>query len=322
MRPVPVLYLVVPCFNEEQVLPVTIPLFLEKLRKLTDDGRIDPGSRLFLVDDGSTDNTWKTISDFAERDEAVSAIGLARNSGHQNALLAGMLEAKDKTDIIVTMDCDGQDDINAVDEMIEEYRNGSDVVYGVRSNRDRDTGFKRFSAHAYYRLLRWMGVRAIYDHADYRLVSRPVLEALSQYQEVNLFLRGIFPLIGFRSSCVAYCRKEREAGKSKYPLSKMLALAMDGITSFSVKPIRCITVLGLLTLLFSFALIVYTLVQWHLGNTVQGWSSTFLVIITLCSVQLISLGVIGEYIGKIYLETKRRPRYIVCTKIGSDIKNE
>ena len=268
-------------------------------------------SRILFVNDGSKDETWNIVCDLAKADEHYMGICLSRNRGHQNALLAGLMEAKDKCDITISIDCDGQDDINAMDEMVEAYLNGAEVVYGVRSKRETDTFFKRFTAESFYKLLSWMGAEVVFNHADYRMVSSKVLNAFADFKEVNIFLRGMFPLVGFKSTSVYYERRERMAGESHYPLRKMLALAFDGITSLSIKPIRIITGLGIAISGISFLLILYTLISYFSGNTVAGWSSSLIAICLLGGIQLISLGVIGEYVGKIYLETKNRPRYII-----------
>jgi len=306
-----VLYLVIPCYNEEQVLPVTAPLFRDKLRALIDAGRISPDSRVLYVNDGSKDATWPVIQRLAAEDELAEGISLSRNRGHQNALLAGLMTARERADVTVSIDCDGQDDINAVDAMLTEYEAGCDVVYGVRSNRQTDTFFKRFTAQSFYRLLAGMGVESVYNHADYRLLSRRALEGLSQFGEVNLFLRGMVPLVGYRSSSVYYERAERLAGESHYPLRKMLALAINGITSLSVKPLKLITGLGLVVSLISLVMIVWSLVRHFTDATVSGWSSLMCVTLFLGGVQLLCIGVLGEYIDKIYAEVKRRPRYII-----------
>lgn len=307
----PVLYIVVPCYNEEEVLPVTVPVFYDKLSSLIERGKISEKSRILFTDDGSRDRTWEIISSFAEKNEYIKGISLSRNRGHQNALLAGLNEAMDKCDITVSIDCDGQDDINAIDKMIDEYLSGSEIVYGVRSSRKTDSLLKRGTARLFYRLMSFMGVDTVYDHADYRLVSSRVLKSFSDFKEVNIFLRGMFPLVGFTSTCVYYDRTERLAGKSKYSPAKMLALALDGITSLSVKPIRIITAFGCLVALASFIGILWSVIVQITGNSVAGWASLTSILCFLGGVQLISLGIIGEYIGKIYLETKGRPRYII-----------
>lgn len=314
MKQQPCLYIVIPCYNEEAVLPLTSGLFLDKLRQLIDAGKISDQSRVMFVNDGSRDRTWEIICGLAETDEHYIGISQSRNRGHQNAVLAGLMEAKAYCDITISIDCDGQDDVNAMDEMVDCYLNGSDVVYGVRSNRDTDTFFKRFSAEAFYRLLNWMGVECVFNHADYRLLSRRALEALSQFKEVNIFLRGMVPLVGFNSTSVYYKREERRAGKSHYPLKKMIGLAVDGITSLSVKPIRIITSFGFVVSLCSFIGIIWSMVSYFCGSTVQGWASTTCIVCFMSGVQLLSLGIIGEYVGKIYMETKARPRYIISAR--------
>ena len=304
-------YFVVPCYNEEAVLPVTAPQFIEKLATLHAAGRITADSRVLFVDDGSRDATWEVISTLAKEHPWVEGVRLSRNRGHQNALLAGLMTAKARADVTVSIDCDGQDDIHAVDAMLDEYEGGCDVVYGVRADRSSDTAFKRGTARAFYRLQKRMGVESVYDHADYRLMSRRALEGLAEFKEVNLYLRGLVPLVGYRSTSVYYTRTPRVAGESHYPLRKMLALAMDGITSLSVKPLKMITALGLTVSFISLVMIVWSLVQHFLGNTVSGWSSLMCVVLFLGGVQLLCVGVLGEYIGKIYAEVKHRPRYIL-----------
>ena len=310
----PRLFIVIPCYNEEAVLPITAPLFRDKLLSLSQQGKISPDSRVLFVNDGSKDSTWKLICQLAKEDEHYMGICLSRNRGHQNALLAGLMEAKDKCDITISIDCDGQDDINAMDEMVDEYLSGAEIVYGVRSKRETDTFFKRFTAESFYKLMKWMGADTVFNHADYRLVSSRVLKEFSNFREVNIFLRGMFPLVGFKSTCVYYERHERIAGESHYPLKKMLALAFDGITSLSIRPIRLITGLGVFISLVAFALIVYALVSYFTGNVVSGWASSLIVTCFLGGIQLISLGVIGEYVGKIYMETKARPRFIISER--------
>ena len=310
----PRLYIVIPCYNEEAVLPITAPLFRDKLLSLSSQGKISPDSRVLFVNDGSKDSTWNLICQLAKKDEHYEGICLSRNRGHQNALLAGLMEAKDKCDITISIDCDGQDDINAMDEMVDEYLSGAEIVYGVRSKRETDTFFKRFTAESFYKLMKWMGADTVFNHADYRLVSSRALKEFSNFREVNIFLRGMFPLVGFKSTCVYYERHERIAGESHYPLKKMLALAFDGITSLSIRPIRIITGLGVFISLVAFALIVYALVSYFTGNVVSGWASSLIVTCFLGGIQLISLGVIGEYVGKIYMETKARPRFIISER--------
>lgn len=310
----PVLYLVVPCFNEEEAIGITCPIFIEKLKELIGAGKIAPESRVLFVDDGSRDNTWNIIKEKSKECSLVEGISLSRNRGHQNALLAGLCEAKDKCDITVSIDCDGQDDINAIDKMIEEYLGGCEIVYGVRSSRKTDSFLKRSTARLFYKLMFFMGVETVYDHADYRLVSSKVLKSFEEFTEVNVFLRGMFPLVGFKSTSVYYERKERLAGKSKYSPAKMLALALDGITSLSVKPIRIITLFGCLVAFLSFVGIIWSVVVQLTGKSVAGWASITSILCFLGGVQLVSLGIIGEYIGKIYLETKGRPRFIIAEK--------
>ncbi len=306
-----VLYVVVPCYNEEEVLPETARRLEEKLRGLISRGEISENSRVLFVNDGSKDATAEIIKKLHSENSMFGGVFLSKNRGHQNALLAGYMTAREKCDVCISMDADLQDDINAVDRMLKKYREGNDVVYGVRSSRAVDSAFKRSSAHAFYKLMSAMGVELVYDHADYRLMSRRALEALSEYGEVNLFLRGIVPLVGFKSATVEYERGERVAGESKYPLKKMLAFAFDGITSFSVKPIRLISVLGLLIFFAAAVMLVYSLIRHFTGNTVSGWTSIMVSVWALGGLQLSALGVIGEYIGKIYLESKHRPRYII-----------
>ena len=319
MKP-PRLYIVIPCYNEEAVLPITAPLFRDKLLALSAQGKVSPDSRVLVVNDGSRDNTWNLIRQLAQEDEHYAGICLSRNRGHQNALLAGLMEAKDKCDITISIDCDGQDDLNAMDAMVDEYLSGAEIVYGVRSKRDTDTFFKRFTAESFYKLMKWMGADTVYNHADYRLVSCRVLNEFANFKEVNIFLRGMFPLVGFKSTCVYYARHERIAGESHYPLKKMLALAFDGITSLSIKPIRIITGLGVCISLVAFALIVYALVSYFSGNVVSGWASSLIVTCFLGGIQLISLGVICEYVGKIYMETKARPRFIISERTNNEIE--
>lgn len=307
----PILYIVIPCYNEQEVLPITAPMFLQKLADLTAAGKISPDSRVLFVNDGSKDRTWEIICDLAARDPHYAGICQSRNRGHQNAVLAGLMEAKSRCDITISIDCDGQDDINAMDAMVDAYRDGCDVVYGVRSKRETDTFFKRFTAESFYKLLNAMGAEVVFNHADYRLMSARVLEEFARFREVNLFLRGMVPLVGFKSTCVTYERHERMAGESHYPLSKMLALAFDGITSLSIKPIRFITGFGVFVALVSFIGVLWAVIEAALGLTVSGWASMTSIICFVSGVQLICLGVIGEYIGKIYLESKHRPRYII-----------
>ena len=314
----PVLYIVIPCYNEQAVLPITAPLFLGKLQQLAGQGKIAETSRILFVNDGSRDDTWQIIRDLAAQDEHYLGIAQSRNRGHQNAVLAGLMEAKDRCDITISIDCDGQDDINAMDAMVDEYLSGSEVVYGVRDNRDSDSFFKRTTAQGFYKFLSAMGAEVVYNHADYRLISARVLRELANFREVNLFLRGLVPLVGFKSSSVYYTRSERLAGESHYPLSKMLALAIDGITSLSVKPLRLITSLGVAVALLSFIGVVWAVVTELCGDAVTGWASTTSIVCFISGVQLISLGILGEYVGKIYLEVKQRPRYIISERTWED----
>ena len=310
----PILWIVIPCYNEEQVLPITAPMFLQKITSLTEKGMISDKSRVLFVNDGSKDKTWELICGFAKQDAHFIGISQSRNRGHQNAVLAGLMEAKDMCDITISIDCDGQDDINAMDEMVKAYLEGCEIVYGVRSKRDTDTFFKRFTAESFYKLLNSMGAEVVYNHADYRLISSRALQELAKFKEVNIFLRGMVPLVGFKSTSVYYERSERAAGKSHYPLSKMLALAFDGITSLSIKPIKMIIGMGVFVAFISFIGIIWAVVEAILGKTVMGWASTTCIICFLSGVQLISVGVIGEYIGKIYMEVKQRPRYIISDR--------
>ena len=310
----PVLWIVIPCYNEEEVLPITAPEFLAELNDLSGKGKISPDSRILFVNDGSSDATWRIISDLSRSDPHYTGMSQSRNRGHQNAVLAGLMEAKDHCDITISIDCDGQDDIHAMEAMVDAYHDGCDIVYGVRSNRESDTWFKRTSAQSFYKFLNRMGVEAVYNHADYRLASRRVLENLANFHEVNLFLRGMFPLVGFPSSTVYYERSERLAGESHYPLKKMIALAVDGITSLSVKPLQFITGFGIIVALISFIGCLWALITALCGKAVAGWASMTCIVCFVSGVQLICLGIIGEYIGKIYMETKHRPRYIISER--------
>lgn len=307
----PILYVVIPCYNEEEVLPVTSGLFFDKIHALAKGEKISPESRVLFVNDGSKDNTWPIIRKLSEENECCEGICLSRNRGHQNALLAGLMTARRYADVTISIDCDGQDDINAMDEMIDHYHKGMDVVYGVRSKRDTDTWFKRTTAESFYKLMNALGAQTVYNHADYRLMSRRALDGLAQFHEVNLFLRGLVPLVGYPSSIVTYERAERMAGESHYPLKKMLSFAFDGITSLSVKPIRLITTLGFLISFISVLAILWVFATKFFGQTVSGWSSMACAIFFMGGVQLLCLGVIGEYIGKIYNETKARPRFLI-----------
>ena len=316
----PSLYIVVPCYNEQEVLPITAPMFLAKLEQLAAEGKISADSRLLLVDDGSKDGTWGIISELAEADERCIGIRQSRNRGHQNAVLAGLMEAKELCDITISIDCDGQDDVNAMDRMVDEYLSGCEVVYGVRSERESDSLFKRTTAQGFYRFLSAMGAEVVYNHADYRLISSRVLRELSGFREVNLFLRGMVPLVGFKSSCVEYSRTARIAGESKYPLRKMLSLAADGITSLSVKPLHLIMSFGVIVAFLSFVGVIWAVIAALSGKTVAGWASMTCIICFVSGVQLICLGIIGEYVGKIYMEAKQRPRYIISERTWD--KNE
>jgi len=305
------LYIVVPCYNEEAVLRETASRLADKLDRLAAGGQIAPDSRVLLVDDGSADATWSIITALHREDVRFSGLKLAGNKGHQNALLAGLLAARERAEVVISMDADLQDDIGAVDAMLEKYRNGCDIVYGVRSDRKSDTAFKRMTAQGFYKCMAMLGVNIVYNHADYRLMSRRALEGLAQFREANLFLRGIVPLIGYTTGQVEYERHERFAGESKYPLKKMLSFAMDGVTSFSVRPIRLITLAGFLIFIASLFMAAYSLVVKLFGYTVAGWSTLMGSIWLLGGLQLLALGIIGEYIGKIYNETKARPKYLI-----------
>jgi len=310
----PILWIIIPCYNEEQVLPLTAPQFLKKLEQLAAEGLISAQSRILFVNDGSGDRTWEIIRQLAQEDERYLGICQSRNRGHQNAVLAGLMEAKDRCDITISIDCDGQDDINAMDAMVKEYLAGAEVVYGVRSRRKSDTFFKRFTAEGFYKLMNALGAEVVFNHADYRLISARVLQHFADFEEVNIFLRGMVPLVGFKSAKVYYERTERLAGKSHYPLGKMLALALNGITSLSVKPITLITGFGIAFSLLGVILMIWAIVLFAMGKTVAGWASTVCIISLLGGIQLISLGIIGQYVGKTYLETKRRPRYIISAR--------
>ena len=316
----PRLYIVIPCYNEQEVLPITAPMFLDKVKSLAAAGKISSDSRVLFVNDGSKDNTWNIIKDLAKSDEHYIGICQSRNRGHQNAVLAGLMEAKDVCVITISIDCDGQDDINAMDEMVDAYLDGCDVVYGVRSSRETDTFFKRFTAQSFYKFLAAMGAEVVYNHADYRLISAKVLKEFANFKEVNLFLRGLVPLVGFKSTSVTYSRAERIAGESHYPLKKMIALAVDGITSLSVKPLQMIMGFGIFVAFVSFIGCIWALITALCGHAVSGWASMTCIICFVSGVQLICLGIIGEYIGKIYLETKHRPRYIISERTWEESK--
>ena len=312
------LYIVVPCYNEEEVLHETTKRLKEKLNKLIKNKKINKDSKVLYVNDGSKDNTWAIIEEINKNDKMFTGISLSRNRGHQNALVAGLLTAKEHADIIISMDADLQDDINAIDEMIEKNYNGCDIVYGVRNKREKDSWFKRTTAEGFYKFMKIMGVDVVFNHADYRLTSKRVLDNFADYHEVNLFLRGIFPLIGFKSDIVYYERNERFAGVSKYPLKKMLNFAWDGITSFSVKPIRMVLNIGIIMFAISILMLIYALTVKILGNTVSGWTFIICSIWMIAGVQMLSLGIIGEYIGKIYSETKARPRFVIEKDLSND----
>lgn len=307
-----ILYLVVPCYNEEAVLPETARQLNEKLSAMMESGQIARESRVLFVNDGSKDRTWEMIEELHWNNPLFCGVCLSRNEGHQNALLAGLMTAKERADMVISMDADLQDDVNAIDRMVQEYYEGCDIVYGVRSSRKKDSFFKKFTAEGFYKVMKLLGVDIVFNHADYRLMSKRALEELEHFDEVNLFLRGIVPLIGFKTAVVEYERHERFAGESKYPLRKMLAFAFDGITSFSIKPIRLITLLGFLIFLASLVFIVVSVVLKLMSKTVLGWTSIVASIWMIGGIQLLCLGVIGEYIGKIYSETKHRPRYIIA----------
>ncbi len=305
------LYLVLPCYNEEEVLPETSTRLLEKLNTLISNNKVSPDSRIVFVNDGSKDKTWEIIEKLHSEYTLISGIKLSRNKGHQNALLAGLMTVKDHCDMAISMDADLQDDINAVDEMADKFYEGCDVVYGVRSARETDTFFKRFTAEGFYKVMQKLGVDIVFNHADYRLMSKRALEGLEEFKEVNLFLRGIVPLIGYKSDIVTYERSERFAGESKYPLKKMLAFAFEGITSFSIKPIRMITTLGFGIFAISMLMLIYFLVVFFMGRTVPGWTTLAISVWAIGGLQLLAIGIIGEYIGKTYLETKARPKFII-----------
>lgn len=306
-----ILYVIVPCYNEEAVLNETTKQLKEKMEKLIKEKKISSSSKVMYVNDGSKDKTWDLIKKYHKKEKLFTGISLSRNRGHQNALLAGLMTAKKYADVVISMDADLQDDINAIDEMLEKYHNGCDIVYGVRSARKKDTFFKKVTAEGFYKFMKLMGVDIVYNHADYRLTSKRVLDEFSNFIEVNLFLRGIFPLIGFKTDVVYYERAERFAGTSKYPLKKMLNFAWDGITSFSVKPLRFICVLGFLILFISIIIMIYAFIRKVTGNNVEGWTFITISIWFLGGLQMLSLGIVGEYIGKVYNETKQRPRYII-----------
>ena len=305
------LYIVVPCYNEQEVLPETSKRLKAKLEQLITAGKISEKSRVLFVNDGSKDRTWEIISALHQQSPLFCGVDLTRNRGHQNALLAGLMTAKDKADAVISMDADLQDDVEAVDQMVDKFLEGVDIVYGVRSSRKKDRFFKRTTAEGFYRVMNALGAETVFNHADYRLMSKRALEGLEQFREVNLFLRGIVPMIGYRTDVVEYERGERFAGESKYPLKKMLSFAMEGVTSLSVKPLRMITGLGFLIFLVSLVMIVYNLARWAMGATVTGWASLACSLWALGGLILLAMGVVGEYVGKIYLETKGRPRFLI-----------
>lgn len=305
------LYVVVPCYNEEDVLPETAKQLLAKIENLSGSGKISPDSRIVFVDDGSDDRTWELISMLHSENRFFRGIKLSRNRGHQNALLAGLFTVSSECDAVISLDADLQDDVNAIDEMIDKFNEGCDVVYGVRDSRETDTFFKKFTAEGFYKIIKCMGADIVFNHADYRLMSRRAIEGLLEFKEVNMFLRGIVPMIGYPCDKVYYKRRERFAGKSKYPLRKMIAFAWEGITSLSTKPIKLITILGLIIFIVSIIMLVYSLVRYFTGATETGWSSTFVSIWALGGLQLLAIGIIGEYIGKVYLESKERPKFII-----------
>lgn len=305
------LYLVIPCYNEEEVLPETAGRLRKKLEKLMATGAIDMGSKILLVNDGSKDNTWTLIEGLCQGSTLFSGVNLTRNEGHQGALLAGLMVAKDRCDLSISMDADLQDDIDAIDKMLVAYGQGNDIVYGVRNDRTKDSFFKRTTAQGFYKIIHAMGAETVFNHADYRLMSRRALEGLAQFKEVNLFLRGLVPMVGYPSAMVEYARGARYAGESKYPLRKMIAFAIEGVTSLSTKPIRCISLLGILVSVLSLVMLCYSVVRWAIGETVWGWASLICSMWLIGGLMLLALGVIGEYVGKIYLEVKARPRYFI-----------
>ena len=316
-KDIPILFVVIPCYNEEEVLRITYKDFISEIEYMIKEKLISSKSKIMYVNDGSKDKTWDIIKDLS-KNKNTCGLRLSRNRGHQNALLAGLMEAIDKCDITISIDCDGQDDITCMRKMVKSYLEGADIVYGVRSSRKKDSFFKRFTAVSFYKLLNKMGVEVVFNHADYRLVSNKVLKEFKEFKEVNLFLRGMFPLVGFNSTIVYYEREKRVAGKTHYPLKKMIHLAFDGITSLSVKPLRIFTTIGLLTSLISFGFIIYTLIAYFIGNTVAGWTSMTSIICFIGGIQLIGIGVLGEYIGKIYMEVKARPRFIISERKNID----
>ena len=313
-----ILYVVIPCYNEEEVIKETTKRLKEKINALIRSKKISKDSKIMYIDDGSSDRTWKLIEEFNQKDKQITGICLSRNRGHQNALLAGLMTAKQYADVIISMDADLQDDINAIDEMLNKYYEGNEIIYGVRNNRKKDTYLKKTTAQLFYKFMHLMGVEIIYNHADYRLTSKRVLSELEQYREVNLFLRGMFPLIGFKSDIVYYKREKRFAGKSKYPLKKMLNFAWDGITSFSIKPIRLVLNIGIIMFMISFIVLLYSLIVKIMGRAVDGWTFIVCSIWIVGAVQMLAIGLIGEYVGKIYSEVKARPRYIIKKNLNEE----
>ena len=313
----PILAIVVPCYNEKDVLPATAQQLLEAVKRLAKSSVISHESKIVFIDDGSKDNTWELIENLCKKNPKIfSGIKLSKNRGHQNALLCGLLSVREFADASISMDADLQDDISVIDEMLNLYGSGCDIVYGVRSKRDKDSLFKRITAHLFYRFINFLGADIIYNHADFRLMSKNALNALAEYKEVNLFLRGIVPMLGYRTGIAYYERKERMAGESKYPVGKMLRFAFEGITSLSTKPIRMVTILGVIIFIISLAMIVYSVVRYFMGATETGWPSMICSIWSIGGLILLSIGIVGEYLGKIYLETKQRPRFIVEKKLG------
>lgn len=313
------LYLVIPCYNEEEVLLETAGRLREKMASLISQNKIDEKSRVIFVNDGSKDGTWELIEKLHRENKLFGGINLSRNRGHQNALLAGLMTVRDHADMVISMDADLQDDINAMDEMIDKYLSGMDIVYGVRSSRKKDTFFKKATAEGFYKIMNTMGANTVFNHADYRLMSRRALEGLAQYGEVNLFLRGIVPMIGYPVDVVYYERGERFAGESKYPFGKMLSFAVEGITSLSTKPIRMITFLGFFIFIVSIGMLIYSIARHFMGATIVGWTTLMVSVWAIGGLILLSLGVVGEYIGKIYLETKSRPRFIIEQFLNDEI---
>ncbi len=314
------LYVVIPCYNEQDALPQTAKVLKKKICDLIGLDKISKNSKICFVNDGSSDETWEIILRLSREDPLFTGLNLSANRGHQNALLAGLIRSKDKADMVISMDADLQDDVDAIDEMIDKYLSGCDIVYGIRKSRKSDSHLKRLSAEFFYRFMNKLGAKTIFNHADFRLMSKRAIEALGQFKEVNLFLRGIVPMIGFKSDYVYYSRKKRELGESKYPISKMLSLAFDGMTSFSIRPIRIISLVGILSLALSFFMLIYTLCMFIAGNVVWGWASTVISIWTIGGLVLLSIGIVGEYVGKIYMETKRRPRFIIQDDLDENYK--